>query len=140
MEPEPPTPTRRHARGVFTEAAEFVHHDVVSAARVTLLGHDRRDRARRALLGIGACWLAAIGAVFLPVLHFVLVPALVVAGPLVAVSQLRQRLTVLDIEGPCPACTAPLREPLNGDTRTPMSLRCGACRRSIDVRLPAHLV
>ncbi len=125
---------------VSVEPAELVQHDRVSKATVRVLGHDRHDRARRALVGLASCWGAAIGAVFLPVLHFVLVPSLVVAGPIVAWSQLRQHLTVLDIEGPCPACAAPIREPLMSDTQTPITIRCESCRRALSVRLPPHLL
>ena len=91
------------------------------------------------MLGFAACWGAAILAVFLPVLHFVLVPSLVVAGPLVALSQLRQHVTILDVEGPCPACGAAIQEKLNSDARLPIQLRCEQCRRALEVRLPARL-
>jgi hypothetical protein len=131
----------RSSRGhVAEEQAELVHHDQAAPATVHVVGHDRQDRLRRAMLGLGACWGAAILAVFLPLLHFVLVPALVVAGPLVALSQLRQRVTVLDVDGPCPACGAPIREKLMSDSRLPMALRCESCRRALSVRLPAHLL
>ncbi len=119
---------------------ELVHHDQVSPATVRVLGHGRRDRARRALLALAGCWGAAIGAVFLPLLHFILVPALVLAGPLMAWSRMRQRLTILDVEGSCPACGVPLREPLGGDVDSRLELRCEACRRALTVRLSAELL
>ena len=124
---------------IESEAAELVHHDRAAAATVRVRGHDRRDRVRRALLGLGACWGAAVLAVFLPLLHFVLVPALVVAGPLVALSQLRQHVTIVDVEGPCPACGAAIREKLDRDARAPIELRCEQCRRALTLRLPARL-
>lgn len=135
-ESPPPVPPRSR---LTTETAELVHHDQVAAATVRVLGHTRRDRMRRAALGIGACWGAAILAVFLPVLHFILVPALVVAGPLVFLSQLRQHATILDVEGPCPACGAPIEEKLGRDAQLPIQLRCEQCRRALEVRLPARL-
>lgn len=124
---------------VVEEPAELVHHDQASPATVHVLGHDPKDRARRAVVGLASCWGAAVLAVFLPVLHFVLVPALVVAGPLVALSQLRQRLTVLDVAGTCPACATPIEEKLMSDSRLPMALRCAHCRRALSVRLPERL-
>jgi hypothetical protein len=130
---------RADSRNLSSEAAELVHHDQAVAATVRVRGHDRRDRVRRAVLGFAACWGAAILAVFLPVLHFVLVPALVIAGPLVALSQLRQHVTIVDVEGPCPACGAAIREKLNSDARLPIELRCEQCRRALKVRLPARL-
>lgn len=135
-ESPPPVPPRSR---LTTEAAELVHHDRTAAATVRVRGHDRRDRMRRAALGLGACWGAAILAVFLPVLHFILVPALIVAGPLVLLSQLRQHVTIVDVEGPCPACGAAIREKLNRDARLPIELRCEQCRRALQVRLPERL-
>lgn len=138
----PPTDStaRAPARGFSSEPAELVHHDRSAGATVRVRGHGRRDRARRALVALAGCWGAAIAAVFLPVLHFVLVPALLVAGPLAAWSQLRERLTILDVEGPCPACGAAIREAVGSDARTPIALRCGGCRRALSVRLPRHLL
>ena len=140
MEPVPGPPPRTFKGNVMEEPAELVHHDQAAPATVRVLGHDRRDRARRAMLGLGACWGAAILAVFLPLLHFVLVPSLVVAGPLVALSQLKQRVTILDVTGPCPACGGPIQETLNSDSRVPLNLRCENCRRALSVRLPQRLV
>jgi hypothetical protein len=124
---------------VTREPAEIVHHDRAAPATVGVVGHGRRDRVRRAILALAACWGAAIAAVFLPVLHFVLVPSLLVAGPIVAYSRLRQRLTVVDVQGTCPACGADVREPLARGTTNPIEFRCDACRRALNVRLPEHL-
>ena len=140
MEPVPGPPPRTLKGKVTEEPAELVQHDQAAPATVRVQGHDRRDRVRRALFGFAACWGAAILAVFLPLLHFILVPSLLVAGPLVALSQLKQRVTILDVDGPCPACGAPIREKLNSDARMPMNLRCESCRRALTVRLPARLV
>jgi hypothetical protein len=122
------------------EAAELVHHDRAAPATVGVEGHGRRDRVRRALLALAACWGAAIGAVFLPVLHFVLVPALLLAGPVVAFARLRQKLTLLDVDGACPACGFPVHEPLRADAGARIEIRCEGCRRALALRLPAHLL
>jgi hypothetical protein len=135
MEPVPGPPPRTFKGSVTEEPAELVHHDQAAPATVRVLGHDARDRARRAMLGLGACWGAAILAVFLPLLHFILVP-----GPLVALSQLKQRVTILDVTGPCPACGNPIHESLMSDSRVPLSLRCEKCRRALTVKLPTRLV
>jgi len=134
----PPGATQSRA-APHREPAELVHHDRAAPASVGVLGHGRRDRVRRAVLALAVCWGAAVAAVFLPVLHFVLVPALLVAGPVVAYGRLRQRLTLLDVEGACPACGAAIREPLRTDAGAAIELRCGGCRRALVVRLPAHL-
>src|SRR5689334_8218551 len=140
MEAAPGSPAHTLKGSVMEESAELVHNDRAAPAKVHVLGHDRADRARRAVLGLGACWGAAILAIFIPLLHFILVPSLIVAGPLVALSQLKQRVTILDIDGPCPCCGGPIHEKIDGDSRMRMELRCDSCRRALSVRLPQRLV
>lgn len=67
---------------------------------------DAPERTSRAVRALATCWGLAVLAVFLPVLHFVLVPSLLVAGPVVALSRLRERCTVRGASGTCPACGA----------------------------------
>jgi hypothetical protein len=101
---------------------------------------DAGQRTRRALLTWLAAWGLAIVAVFLPVLHFVLVPLLVVGGPLLALSRLRERVSVLEVSGVCPGCGVAQRQPLNTGAQPRLAFRCGACRREITVLLPADLL
>jgi hypothetical protein len=101
---------------------------------------DAGQRMRRALLTWLAGWGLAIVAVFLPVLHFVLVPLLFLGGPLLALSRLRERVSVLAVSGTCPGCGAAQRQPLNTGAQPRLTFRCDACRREIAVELPAELL
>jgi hypothetical protein len=125
---------------VFSEAAELVYHDKSTAADLRVQRHGKRARIRRAIAAWACCWGAAIAAAFVVVLHWVLVPLLVIAGPIMALSQLTNRVTVLEVEGPCPACGARVHETPKRDARTPIDLRCEGCRRALTVRLPPHLL
>src|SRR5204863_8375115 len=79
-------------------AAEFVYHDRSARASARVVEHASRDRAIRAARAWAGCWGAAIAAVFLPVLHFVLVPALLISGPLAAMARWQEKVTVLGAE------------------------------------------
>ncbi len=115
------------------------------SGRLTYIGHPptvaalsvrRRDKAQRtarALKTLGACWGLAVLAVLVPVLHFVLVPGLLIAGPVMALARLRERVTVLEVSGPCPGCGAPMKLAVNQPVSTRMGLRCEACHRAIDL-------
>ena len=116
-------PTGRAVRATFT------FHDRSSEATARVLEHAKRDRVRRALLGLAACWGAAVAAVFLPVLHFVLVPTLLIAGPLLAFARLGERRTVTGITGPCPACGEPISLRPGGSAAA--VVRCDHCRRPV---------
>lgn len=105
-----------------------------------MLVRDAGQRTRRALLTWLAGWGCAIVAVFLPVLHFILVPLLFIGGPLLALSRLGERVSVLDVSGACPGCGAAQRQPLNAAARPRLAFRCDACRREITVLVPAELL
>jgi len=106
----------------------------------TVAEHTRRDRAARAAWAWAGCWGAAVAAVFLPVLHFFLVPALLLGGPLYALVRWREKVTVLGAEGSCPACGAAQRPRIRGGAARDMSFRCEACRRALALRLPPELL
>ena len=121
-------------------AAQFVYHDRSGPATVSVRQHGRPERIRRAARAWAGCWGAAIAAVFLPVLHFVLVPALLVGGPLYAMVMMRERITVLGADGDCPACGAPQHPRLKAGASERMEFRCEACRRALLLRLPPELL
>ena len=98
------------------------------------------QRTRRALLTWLAAWGLGIVAVFVPVLHFVLVPLLVLGGPILALQRLGERVSVLEVTGACPGCGAPQRQPLHAGAQPRLEFRCDACGRAIGVQVPAELL
>lgn len=105
-----------------------------TAAEALVRRYDRRRRVGRALRILGACWGLAVVAVFLPVLHLVLVPALALGGVILALQRWNQPAAVIGARGTCPACDsaqefrlhpAPLGEPL--------AHRCESCGRALSL-------
>ena len=66
---------------------------------------DDAERLKRALSRLGLCWLAALGSVFIIILHWVLVPGFVIAGPIMAVSAYRTNRIATKASGICPVCS-----------------------------------
>jgi len=102
-----------------------------AAARVGVRHRDRRDRALRAAITLAACWGLAVAAVFLPLLHFVLVPGLLVLGPVLAWSRLHEERTLVRVDGTCPACALALHEKLVHPWRERTLVRCDGCSRQL---------
>jgi len=121
-------------------AAEFAYHDKVVPATANVQQHGRPDRLRRAARAWAGCWGAAIVAVFLPVLHFILVPSLLVGGPLYAMVMMREKVTVLGADGNCPACGVAQHPRLKSGASATMGFRCESCRRALELRLPPELL
>jgi len=94
-----------------------------------------RQRLMRALQGLGMCWGSAVLAVLLPVLHWVLVPSLLIGGPILAFLRYQEQTTVLAARGPCPACSVELAFALGQASRRRMLLRCEHCGRGITLEV-----
>ena len=105
-------------------------------AIVRLRRYSRPARVRRSVLGLAQFWGLALAAIFVPVLHFILVPALALAGPIVARSRWLERATVLDARGRCPGCDAALNIRLNLAAKPELSFRCPDCGRPLTLRIP----
>lgn len=106
-----------------------------SDAEVDLVRRAPAERTRRALIGWGACWAMAVVAVFIPLLHFILVPALLIAGPLVGRARWREKATVLDVRGVCPGCGKPQSVAMKQPASEAMPWRCPECGRPLVLRL-----
>src|SRR5262249_12941163 len=104
-------------------------------AEVDLVRRAPGERTRRALIGWGACWGLAIVAVFIPLLHFILVPALLIAGPLVARARWNEKATVLDVRGTCPGCEKAQSVEIQQPASAAMPWRCPDCGRPLVLRL-----
>lgn len=130
------TPQQTDARERTLAAALAYHGHADAPAALRVRDWVPPERTARAVRALATCWGLAVLAVFLPVLHFVLVPSLLVAGPVVALSRLRERCTVLGASGTCPACGAAQAFAVSGALREVTPVRCDACGRAISLRAP----
>jgi hypothetical protein len=89
-------------------------------------------RLVRVLRALGICWAFAVIALLVPFLHWVLVPALALLGPVVAVRAFANDRQVCGGGGPCPACGAALAF---ARSATPEAFHqtCTTCRLSLEV-------
>lgn len=111
-----------------------------SPAVVTLRRRDRRDRTIAVVKTWAVCWLAAIAAVFLPVLHFILVPALLIFGPFYALAQGREHTTLMRASGKCPACDAPVVLTQKRRAVPAVAFRCDGCGRPLELAIDPALL
>lgn len=111
-----------------------------ATAVVTLRRRNRRDRMAAVAKTWAISWLAAVAAVFLPVLHFVLVPALLIGGPLYALSMRDEHTTLLGAQGTCPACGAAVTLAQKRRAVPAAAFRCDGCGRALELAIdPAVL-
>jgi hypothetical protein len=89
-------------------------------------------RTRRALKAWGACWAAAVPAVFIPIAHFILVPGLLLGGIVGGFFLSRQSDVVLGGKGECPSCGKPLTI-VRGPNNWPLSDMCSECQSIVSI-------
>ncbi len=91
-----------------------------------------RERLGRSATGLGLAWSLALVSVLIPIAHFVLVPGLLLAGPIVAFVRYRQAALRLGGVAPCPDCGEPM--PISGGTvHWPLQEGCPSCSAVVDV-------
>ena len=98
-------------------------------ARAVVVIQGTGRRAARALAALGACWALALVSVFVPVAHFVLVPAFTVAGVVVAGLRLREDRRLVGVSGTCPRCGTEQEFEAGGRFEYSRTLDCPRCHQ-----------
>lgn len=91
-------------------------------------------RVARAALIWGALWGAMVVCVFIPVLHFVLVPSLLVAGPVMGILRLRESASLAGLRGACPRCGVIRSFNASGRFKDGREVHCDGCGNGMVVR------
>lgn len=102
-------------------------------ATVTIESFDKRARVRRALKGLATFWAAALGSVFIPVAHFLLVPSFAVYGAYTFFARLHADQVVVAAEGTCPDCGREQQLEVGGRWHVPHTVACRYCQRALKI-------
>lgn len=92
--------------------------------------HDRRVRAIKAL---GALWGLAVLLVPVPPIHLVLIPAFLIAGPVVAYGRYKTSIAANHVTGTCPTCKQDMKLVLQAADRLPMWKYCPKCSAPLHI-------
>jgi hypothetical protein len=104
-----------------------------TAATVTVRLFDKPERVRRALKGLATFWAAAIGSIFIPVAHFVLVPSFALYGAYTFFDRLSAAQVVTAAEGTCPDCGRAQKLETGGRWQVPTEVACRHCQRALRI-------
>ncbi len=94
------------------------------------------ERVGRVFTGLAMFWALALGGLFIPVAHFVLVPVFLTAGIIMAVKRSKEDRRLAEVRGPCPRCGAQQTFKAGGRFAPGRSLDCPACHGSFEVAVP----
>lgn len=106
-----------------------------SPVLVTVTHPSPGKRLARAARGAGIFWAVAGGCVFLPGLHFVLVPTFLLVGIVAGMRHLRDTEVASRVHGACPRCGQE-QDFAAGNRLTPTwSLDCPICHNTLTLTL-----
>jgi len=106
------------------------------AATALVVEQSTAERVGRAFVGLAMFWAMAVGGLFIPVAHFVLVPTFLAAGIILAVKRSREERRLLSVRGACPRCGAEQAFKGGGRFAPGKSLDCPACHGTFTVAAP----
>ncbi len=95
------------------------------------------QRFGRVASGLGMFWALALGGLFIPVAHFVLVPTFLVAGIFAAIVRAREDRRLILLRGSCPRCGASQEFKPGGRFADGRSLNCPKCHGSVTLATSA---
>jgi len=98
---------------------------------VTIHHFDHEQRVWRAFAGLGKWWGVALLCVFIPVAHFVLVPAFLAYGLWQFFQRLGTTELATDARGTCPDCGTEQTLDLAPRWRAPQPVTCRQCHRGL---------
>jgi hypothetical protein len=93
---------------------------------------DKKERTKRALKALGMTWGLAIVSVLIPILHFILVPLFILAGPIVFSWIAGQEQVILGGKGTCPECGKEF-EIVRTAVKWPISDICNHCQAELKI-------
>ena len=106
-------------------------------ATAVVIEQSTGERVARAFAGLGMFWALALGGLFIPVAHFILVPVFLSAGIIMAIKRSREDRRLAEVRGPCPRCGAQQTFKAGGRFEAGRSLDCPACHGTFAVDVPS---
>lgn len=103
--------------------------------RVTEVHWSAAARRRRAVQAAVPAFAAALVGAFIPVLHFLLVPGLLIGGAVAALRRWRIVDQVTLAQGVCPACGTGVTRDLDVASAPEIWTLCPACQGRLRIRL-----
>ncbi len=106
--------------------------DSVSADGLLHIKHfDQSDCIKRAFSRLGLYWLLALGSLPIMIVHWVLVPGFLIAGPVMAILAYRTKQINDFASGECPACNNTINVKFDAKETLPKWTYCPTCKDPI---------
>jgi hypothetical protein len=119
----------------FQVLIELQHREgSATNGELTIVTHTRPEQTKRALWWWGGLWGVAILSLPFPLLHFILPPTMLLAGPIVAFVIYHQQSYVVGGSGRCPHCGSEIRIS-RASADWPLKDMCEKCLEHVHIKL-----
>lgn len=115
-------------RPIFVKSGDVVDECVLYSQAL-----DTRERKMRAAKIWGLMWLGAVLSLPIMIVHFILVPGFLIAGPVMAVRRYRVTEVPDYVSGRCPSGKEDFTLALESSARLPMWTHCPQCNASLNL-------
>jgi hypothetical protein len=109
------------------------------SATALMIEQSTGERVGRAFAGLAMFWALALGGLFIPVAHLILVPVFLAAGSVMAIKRSREERRLAEVRGACPRCGAQQVFKAGGRFEPGRSFDCPACHGTIALDVPGSL-
>lgn len=93
----------------------------------TIVPRSPGERMLRAVGGVAIFWGLALGGLFIPVAHLILVPTFLAAGVIFGIRRAREDLTLATVRGACPRCGVEQEFRIGRRLAGEMNVACPSC-------------
>jgi hypothetical protein len=107
--------------------------DAPTQGTATIVEQTPGERTFRTPSGVGMFWALALGGLFIPLAHSVLVPTFLIAGIVMGIKRSREDRRLLGIRGTCPRCGIEQRFHLGGRFFDGRTFDCPRCHNYLRV-------
>jgi hypothetical protein len=108
------------------------NHEQVTRGEVVHIQWDKKERTMRGLKSLGIAWGLAAATILIPILHFILVPLLLLAGPIAFFWTTNQEEILEGGSGECPDCKRKF-EIIRAPVKWPLSDICNHCHSPVKI-------
>lgn len=105
----------------------------VTAGTLYFTSFNKADRTRRAITIWVLCWVGAVVSIPIILIHYILIPAFLIAGPVLARAKLKQSIEMEKVEGHCPHHDGPFSLKMEKTDTLPKWAYCPECDKGIQI-------
>ena len=105
----------------------------VSAGTLFFTSFNKADRTKRAITIWVLCWIGAVVSIPIILIHYILIPAFLIAGPVLARSRLKQTIEMEKVDGHCPHHDGPFSLKMEKTDSLPKWAYCPECDKGIQI-------